>query len=530
MGRQTTRRALWPAVVGTTALVATAALVSVGNPAEAIVTATATPSSGAAGAIISINAPANTFRSGTTLNVANTNGAIDANAVQFVTGACPTTAQAIPAVSRSVSDGVIATSTSLVSATANFVSSDVGRVVAGTGIAPGTTISTVTNATTVVLSTATTASASSVTVLIGARRVTDLVTTNGSKNISSASAAFSPADIGSTVYSTNVATTIASVTSPTTAVLTANASGTGTAQTATIGTLSAPYGLPGSSVTVVSSSKLVITAPASMQSVPAGTQYNICVWDDGDGAAANTLTTAPYKVYAAPTITSVTSTSGPSLGGGSITIRGTNLTAATTVKIGGVALVNPTVSTANQTITGLVPSNAPGNANIVLSNEGGSVTYTESNVVKPYVYYDAISVSPNSVTSTGSTILDIYGGGLDQFVFTVSGDDHIMLVQGTADPTNTTPTKLFDVGANAGAANSKAAECTNVVALSETEVICTLNAGASASTNPAAISTSPATTRLPEGSYQVVIVDDDDTAPTRQTIITSGSAFTVAPF
>lgn len=67
---------------------------------------------------------------------------------------------------RSVADAVTATSTSLTSATAAFSASDVGAGVTGAGIAGGTTISSVTNATTVVLSAATTASASGVTVAI----------------------------------------------------------------------------------------------------------------------------------------------------------------------------------------------------------------------------------------------------------------------------------------------------------------------------------------------------------------------------
>jgi len=68
---------------------------------------------------------------------------------------------------RTVTDGVTNTDTSLVSATANFVLGDVGRQVNGTGITAGTTIASRTNSTTVVLSQATTATATGVTVLIG---------------------------------------------------------------------------------------------------------------------------------------------------------------------------------------------------------------------------------------------------------------------------------------------------------------------------------------------------------------------------
>ena len=73
---------------------------------------------------------------------------------------------------RSVTDGVTNTDTSLTSATAAFTQADKGKLVAGTGIAAGTTIASVTNATTVVLSPATTATATGVTVAIGATLAT----------------------------------------------------------------------------------------------------------------------------------------------------------------------------------------------------------------------------------------------------------------------------------------------------------------------------------------------------------------------
>ena|SRR6266513_983902 len=67
---------------------------------------------------------------------------------------------------RTVTDGVTNTDTSLVSATAAFVAADVGSMVWGAGIAANTHIVSVTNATTVVLSAATTATATGVTVII----------------------------------------------------------------------------------------------------------------------------------------------------------------------------------------------------------------------------------------------------------------------------------------------------------------------------------------------------------------------------
>lgn len=67
---------------------------------------------------------------------------------------------------RTFTDGVTATDTSLHSATAAFTSADVGDTVSGTGIFAGTTIASVTNATTVVLSHATTATGSGVSITL----------------------------------------------------------------------------------------------------------------------------------------------------------------------------------------------------------------------------------------------------------------------------------------------------------------------------------------------------------------------------
>lgn len=71
-----------------------------------------------------------------------------------------------PASTRTVADGVTATNTALTSATAAFTPGDVGAAVTGTGIPAGTTIASVTNATTVVLSAATTATATGVSITI----------------------------------------------------------------------------------------------------------------------------------------------------------------------------------------------------------------------------------------------------------------------------------------------------------------------------------------------------------------------------
>jgi hypothetical protein len=67
---------------------------------------------------------------------------------------------------RTVTDGVLNSTTTVTSATAAFTAADVGAVVTATGVPAGTTIASRTNATTVVLSAAATATATGVTVKI----------------------------------------------------------------------------------------------------------------------------------------------------------------------------------------------------------------------------------------------------------------------------------------------------------------------------------------------------------------------------
>lgn len=69
---------------------------------------------------------------------------------------------------RSVSDAVLNGTTTLTSATATFVTGDVGATIAGVGIPAGATIASRTNGTTVILSAAATITASGVTIAIGA--------------------------------------------------------------------------------------------------------------------------------------------------------------------------------------------------------------------------------------------------------------------------------------------------------------------------------------------------------------------------
>lgn len=75
-------------------------------------------------------------------------------------------AEPTTAFTRTVTDGVLNSTTTVTSATAAFTASDIGFVISGTGIPANTTIVSVTNATTAVMSAAATATASGVTITL----------------------------------------------------------------------------------------------------------------------------------------------------------------------------------------------------------------------------------------------------------------------------------------------------------------------------------------------------------------------------
>jgi IPT/TIG domain len=139
---------------------------------------------------------------------------------------------------RTVSDGVTNATTTVTSATAAFVSSDVGSVITGTNIPVNTTVVAVNSSTNVTLSQAATGSGSGGTLnIIGSktRTVTDAVT-NATTVVTSATAGFVSSDVGSVITGTNIPvnTTVVAVNSSTNVTLSQAATGSGSGGTLTI--------------------------------------------------------------------------------------------------------------------------------------------------------------------------------------------------------------------------------------------------------------------------------------------------------
>ncbi|MBE7184515.1 MAG: autotransporter domain-containing protein [Methylobacterium mesophilicum] len=135
-------------------------------------------------------------------------------------------------------------------------------------------------------------------------------------------------------------------------------------------TPSATVAIDGQSATSVSYVN-VTQLNATLPSRPAGT-YSVRVTTGSVTTAANPPADQ-YTYVAAPTLTSATPNSGTTLGGTSVTITGTNLTAATAVIFGGAAAQSYVVNSATQ-ITAVTPSGQAGTSDVSVTTPGGTAT------------------------------------------------------------------------------------------------------------------------------------------------------------
>ncbi|MFD8624670.1 IPT/TIG domain-containing protein, partial [Streptomyces hygroscopicus] len=114
-----------------------------------------------------------------------------------------------------------------------------------------------------------------------------------------------------------------------------------------------------------------------------------------------------YTTTPTPTITNLNPTSGPTTGGNTVTITGTNLTAATSVKFG---INSATILTNSATqITVSAPAGPPSSVSVTVTTAGGT-----SNPL-PYFYIAAPTVSdlsPHFGPATGSNTVTVFGSNL----------------------------------------------------------------------------------------------------------------------
>ena len=117
--------------------------------------------------------------------------------------------------------------------------------------------------------------------------------------------------------------------------------------------------------------------------------------------------TPPVPVPVVPTLTSISPTSGPTGGGTTITLAGTNFASGATVQVGGVAATGVTVVSATQ-VRATTPAGSVGARSVQITNPSGE----SASLAGAFTYVDGpdlTSVSPTSGPTTGGTTITIAG-------------------------------------------------------------------------------------------------------------------------
>ncbi|WP_078865799.1 beta strand repeat-containing protein [Streptomyces sp. NRRL S-1448] len=141
---------------------------------------------------------------------------------------------------------------------------------------------------------------------------------------------------------------------------------------------------------------------------PAGTPSSVAVTVTTAGGTSNALTYT-YVAAPAPVLSSLSPTSGPTSGGNTVTLTGSNLSGATSVKFG----ANPATiltNTATQ-ITVLAPGGSPSSVAVTVTTAGGTsnaVTYTYNSTPVPSLS----SLNPTSGPTAGGNTVTLTGSNL----------------------------------------------------------------------------------------------------------------------
>lgn len=171
-----------------------------------------------------------------------------------------------------------------------------------------------------------------------------------------------------------------------------------------LGTTAVNFGsTPATSYSIDSLTKITAVAPAGTSTVdvrvvnPTGTSANTAADD--------------FKYIPRPVITAIAPVRGPTAGGTSVTITGTNLTGATAVSFGSTAATSFSVDSATQ-ITAVAPAGSVGQIDVRITTPGGQSTVVTADQYT-YVAVPAVTaVSPAVGSLAGGTTVTITGTAL----------------------------------------------------------------------------------------------------------------------
>jgi hypothetical protein len=161
-------------------------------------------------------------------------------------------------------------------------------------------------------------------------------------------------------------------------------------------------GVLASGVTLVSATQLRATTPA-------GTAGAQSVQVTNTTGASATSTGAFTYTAVAPTLTSVSPTSGPTAGGTTITLTGSSFVSGATVRVGGTAATNVTFVSATQ-LTARTPAGTAGARDVQVTNPNGqSATRTGGFTYTAVAAPTLTAVSPTSGPTAGGTTITLTG-------------------------------------------------------------------------------------------------------------------------
>jgi hypothetical protein len=157
------------------------------------------------------------------------------------------------------------------------------------------------------------------------------------------------------------------------------------------------------SITSDTATTIVAVAPAGVGPV------DVTVTTAGGTSA--TVSADQFTYVAAPTVVSIGPTMGPAAGGTSVTITGTNLAGATSVKFGTVAAASITSDTAT-TIVAVAPAGAAGAADVTVTTAGGTSATLAADLFTFVPAPTVTSISPTKGSAAGGTSVTITGTNL----------------------------------------------------------------------------------------------------------------------
>src|ERR1019366_7555265 len=123
---------------------------------------------------------------------------------------------------------------------------------------------------------------------------------------------------------------------------------------------------------------------------------DVTVTTPGGTSATSTADQFSYQSAASPTVTGISPTSGPTTGGTSVTITGTNLSGATAVHFGSTAATGVTL-TSPTSITAPSPAGASGTVAVTVTTPGGT---SATSTADQFSYQSAASPTVTGISPT----------------------------------------------------------------------------------------------------------------------------------